>query len=252
MPTLPSTPPKLPKRLGKAPLIDTMFEVRFEPTQDEVGQLLPGLFLSKLAADYPRSEATSIASIPREMRDNNPALRYQFHYRMAGDSAAVSVGDRSAGVGVFPPYQGWEFFQPRIDAFVGVLKASTLVKRLERFSLKFTNVLDIPAEQQLSLLNLDVTVGGVAPKDRGFHLKTELNDAKLLRIVEVAPEATATLVSGATFNGLLVSIDCIKKSVSGNLQEVTPAAIEELHEDLKQVFFGLITPKTLAALAPTY
>ncbi len=252
MPTLPSTPPKLPKRLGKPPLVDTMFEVRFEPTRDGAVQLLPGLFLSRLAADYPRSEATPIASIPRELRDSNPSLRYQFHYRMAGDSAAVSVGDRSAGVSVFPPYQGWEFFRPRIDAFVDVLKASALVKRLERFSLKFTNVLDMHAERQLSLLNLDVSVGGVAAKDRGFHLRTELNDAKLLRIVEITPEATVTLVSGATWNGLLVSIDCIKQSESGDLQELTPAAIENVHEEVKQMFFGLITPKTLAALSPAY
>lgn len=250
MPVLKTTPSKLPALLGKAPLMDATFEVRFEPAKAETGQLLPGMFFAKLGTNYPRSEATQIASIPPQIRDHDSSLRYQFLYRILGDSSAISVGDRSAGVGAFAPYEGWESFRQRIDEFLTVLEGSGLVKRLERFSLKFTNVLDVPADRQLSLLNLDVRVGDITAPDQGFRLRTELNDAPLIRIIEIVPNSTVRVTSGETRTGLLVSIDCIKLASSGSLKEVTPEAIEQVHQDLKQVFFGLITPTTLSALDP--
>lgn len=251
MAVLKTTPSKLPARLGKAPLVDAIFEVRFEPAKEGTGQLLPGLFFAKLGTRYARSEATPLASIPAQMREQDRSLRYQFQYRLLGDSAAISVGDRSAGVSASPPYQGWEFFRPRIEEFLTVLRESGLVKRLERFSLKFVNVVDVPADPQLSLLNLDLRLGGITAPDDGFHLRTELRDAHLIRIVDIQPKTTAKLPSGETRSGLLLSVDCIKASSSGSMDELTPEAIEQVHQDLKQIFFGLITPTTLSALDPT-
>ena len=233
-------------------MVDAIFEVRFEPAKAGTGQLLPGLIFAKLGTRYPRSEATPVASIPPQIREQEPSLRYQFHYRISGTSATISVGDRSASVTASPPYQGWEFFRPRIDEFLAVLRESALVKRLERFSLKFVNILDVPEDSQLSLLNLDVRLGGITAPDDGFHLRTELRDAHLIRIVEITPKTTAKLSSGESRSGLLLSIDCIKATSSGNLDELTPEAIEQVHQELKEVFFGLITPTTLSALDPTY
>ena len=191
-----------------------------------------------------------MASIPPQIRDKEPSLKYQFHYQLRGESSAISVGDRSAAVSALPPYQGWEDFRPRIDAFLTVLRASDLVRCLERFSLKFTNVIDVPAETQLALLNLEVRFGGVTPADRGFRLRTELNDPDLVRIVEIVPHSTATLPSGEPRRGLLLSVDCIRQTRSGSIDELTPGALEQIHHDLKQIFFGLITPATLSALEP--
>lgn len=106
MPILPTTPSELPIQLGKPSLVDAIFEVRFEPKAAGIAQLLPGIFFEHLGTEYKRSEATAVASIPAEIRDGEASLRYQFHYRLSGESAAISVGERSAGVSALPPYQG--------------------------------------------------------------------------------------------------------------------------------------------------
>jgi uncharacterized protein (TIGR04255 family) len=251
MPVLGSTPEKLPVRLGKPPLVDAVFEVRFQATQKSIAQLLPGFFFSRLGKEYPRSEAMPIASLPAEFRDMDASLRYQFHYRLSGETAAILVGDRSAAVSALTPYQGWDEFRPRIDSFLKVLDESKLVHNVERFSLKFVNVISSTSTSQLHLLNLELAIGGVKPSDSGFQLRTELNDADLVRIIEIRPHAVAKLRS-KNITGLMLSIDCIQKTPGASISDLHLTTIEKVHLDLKQLFFGLITPATLSSLEPHY
>lgn len=251
MPVLKTTPPSLPLRLGKPPLVDALFEIRFEPSKGDISQLLPGLFYAKLGSDYTRSETLPLSGIPPEFRSQDRSLQYQYLWRLIGPSAAISVGDRCAGVSSLPPYQGWSSFLPRITAFLEVLRESALVTRLERYSLKFVNVLTVPTASQLDLVNLEILIGGNVPSPTGFHLRTEMNDENAVRIVEIIPHASVKVHSGDTKNGLLVSIDCIRAVTSGEFSELTPSAMERMHHDLKEVFFGLLKPATLQALEPT-
>lgn len=249
---LKTTPNDQPHTLGKAPLVDTAFEVRFDPAIPNAGQILPSLILKDLGQEYSRTEATPVASIPKEMRDGEETLRYKPHYRLVGDSAVISVGDRIAGVGALPPYQGWTVYRPRIESLMQILVGSDVIGVLERFSLKFTNVLTMPINRQLDLINLDAVLGGVPAPDQGFQYRTELNDEKSLKIVEVRPNTKFVLPGKDTYSGLLVSIDCIQPVTSGDKGELTIEAIEELHAQLKQLFFGILKPDTLEALEPIY
>lgn len=88
-----------------------------------------------------------------------------------------------------------------------MLKHSELVDRLERFSLKFVNVIPAPTDDQLQVLNLELKIGGIGTTDTGFRLRTEFNQGHYVRIVDIRTNATANLRSGAV-TGLFLSIDC--------------------------------------------
>jgi uncharacterized protein (TIGR04255 family) len=208
---------------------------------------------ARLGQKYARSEATPIASIPPQIRDNDSNLRYQPHYKLFSDEGAtILLGNRAAGVSVGPPYEGWEAFRPRVEEFLAVVKESGFVRTVERLSIKFVNVLEAPENKQLELLSFAVELGGIKAPEFGLRFRTEINDERFIRIIEIATNATVQLPSGQKKTGLLLSLDCIRLLRGEDFWPTTRHGLEELHVELKQLFFGLITQTTLATLQPSY
>ena len=66
---------KLPKALGREPLIDALFEVHFKNVSVPLADVLPGFLLGRIE---PKPSITRLpaAEIPAHMRANDPGLRY--------------------------------------------------------------------------------------------------------------------------------------------------------------------------------
>jgi uncharacterized protein (TIGR04255 family) len=246
--TLPS---KLPHYLARAPLAEAIFELRFKPAQVSIAQLLPGLVFAKLGSRYGRSEATPVASIPPQLRDMDPNLRYQAQYRLSGERSSIFLGERVAGVSMTAPYEGWHHFRPRILEFLEIVRGSGLVETVERFSIKAINIVPTLGAQ-LDLLNLHLEIGGIKPPENGFHLRAEVNDDTFLRIIEISTNASAKLPSGETTSGLLLSLDCVRPMRNEDFWSIQETSIDEVHEQLKELFFGLINQQSLESLGPSY
>lgn len=249
---LTTVPPKLPHHLNRQPLVEVTFEFRFKPARPSVAQLLPGLIFAHLHDKYGRSEATPFASIPSKIREIDPNLRYQADYRLSGDRASISIGEHVAGLNVTAPYEGWARFRSRVLEFLKIVQDSHLVDKVERFSIKFVNIIPAPPGTQLDLLNLRVEIGGIRPPEDGFKLRTEINDNTYIRIVELATNAGAHLPSGEDRSGLLLVGDCIRTLKGEDFWSIHADGIDQLHLEAKQLFFGLITQKTLESLEPSY
>jgi uncharacterized protein (TIGR04255 family) len=244
----------LPLRLENPTIEEAVFEVRFQPASSSTVSLLPGLLFSKLGNDYSESESLPLASLPLAFRQSRPELKYQQQIRLSGGQASVFIGDCAAGVSVLAPYPGWTKFRPRIDGLLDVLQNSQLVKKPERISLKFVNLLTDTPSRRLDALDLSIRIAGQVPPEQGFQLRAELNQKPYVRIVEVAPDARiGELEKGATTKrGLLLSIDCIHELPDLDLWANKDQLIESLHADLRSLFFTLITKETVDRLGPLY
>ena len=253
MPALATVPHKLPTHLAQAPLAEAIFEFRFKPVpQTSVAQLLPGLVFAKLHDKYDRSEATPVAGIPEQIRKGDPNLRYAALHRLSGEKSSVFIGEQVAGVSVIEPYEGWQRFRPRILEFLEIARASNLIERVERFSIKAINLIPSTSGQQLDLLNLRLEIGGIRAPETGFHFRTELNDKAFSRIIEIQPNTQIQFTTSKTTTGLLLSLDCVKILTNEDFWSAYATAINDVHNQLKELFFGLITQKTLESLEPSY
>jgi uncharacterized protein (TIGR04255 family) len=255
MKVLATVPSKLPLHLAHPPLAEATFELRFRPTQPSIAQLLPGIIYAKLGGKYGRSEALPFASIPSQIRvqmsEKDSNLLYQAEYRLSEEGASIFVGERIAGVSMTAPYEGWHHFRPRILEFLEILRSSGLVEKVERFSIKATNI--IPATGvQLDLLNLRAEIGGISAPEKGFRFRTEINDKTLNRIIEVSTNATVQFHSGETTSGLLLSLDCVRPVENEDYWSIHEKALDEVYRELKELFFGLITQEGLESLGPSY
>src|SRR5947208_14988444 len=97
---------RMPNQLGKSPLVEAIFEMRFEAAAPAAGDLLPGLLYSAMKNQYPQVIPLPLGSIPREIRDKTADLLYQPSHRLANGAHSIQVGDRVLTVNALA-YPGW-------------------------------------------------------------------------------------------------------------------------------------------------
>jgi uncharacterized protein (TIGR04255 family) len=244
----------LPRRLQRPTVEEAVFEVRFQPYQDSVVPLLPGILFTRLSRQYPKHVAFPLASLPQALKDQQPELRYTQQIRLQSEGVfSLFVGDRVAGASALTPYPGWEEFEPKIREFITVLRESHLIRFVERASFKYVNVLQLPPGQQLRALQASVTVAGEPATEAGFRLRTEHNDRTYKRVSDVATNVTLARTNGSQSHGLLISLDAVRDLPEGaGSDELTPELANAVHVEAKKLFFRLITRETLDSLGPEY
>jgi len=241
----------MPSQLGKSPLVEAVFEMRFEAAAPAAGDLLPGLLYSAMKDQYPQVVPLPLNSVPRDIRDRTAGLLYGPSHRLANGPQSVQVGDRVLTVNSLV-YLGWAKFKERVESVLEAIKGTDLVKRVERFSFKYVNLIEAAkTEGQLHFLNIRIEVIGKPPIERGFRLRVERDDGDFVTIIETIPNATAKSTTAAKeVSGLLINVDTICSKVGESFFSNKGPLLEEGHSVLKNIFFSLLTDDTLKRLEP--
>ena len=243
---------RLPQHLNKAPLLEAIFELRFESRIKGLADLLPGALFTSLQADYPQLEPLPLNNVPREMRQSDPVLHYLPSFQLVGAESRILFGDSMIGVIKTLPYHSWNDFRQRIQSLLDAVKRTNWIGGVERFSLKAVNLLSAPIEGQLELLNLKVEIAGKPVSQTGFRLRTESSNPPYIKILQISTNAVMNESDSPQRSGLLIEVDCIRTLSNEDPWSLLPDEIENLHAQQKEAFFSLLTDKTLASLEPTY
>jgi len=240
---------QLPSKLERPPLLEAVFEIRFTSAQEGGGELLPGLLFAAFRDVFSKVEPTNVGIIPREMRQQHPALRYAGQYKLQGKNEALLLGDNVLSLIVTPPYPGWSRFRARCLEVATALKKTELVASVDRYSLKYVNLL--PNPRSLSAFKIRVDLGGREMTENGFILRFETLGDGFLSIVECASAQTVAndLIRKS---GMLFSIDTICDRGLGEFWTDVQGRVDSAHRVLEELFFGLLAPDTLEGLGPIW
>lgn len=243
----------LPRKLGKEPLVDAVFEMRFD-SHMPVASIWPGMLYGALTGEK-SMENLPLISLPKEFRDQDPNLVHSPLCRISWGDFWILLGDHVFSVAAKLPYPGWaKFSEAILIAFEVVLRAQ-MITSVNRCSIKYVDVLDgIPLEAS-ACFNFDLALGGRSPKGRPFHVRMEHVEDDLLHAIQVGAAAQITLTSGATLSGPVLDIDSVL-----NLEAEAPEEflaklaerIEWLHTANKRVVFDCLSPAALEYLEPVY
>ena len=244
---------KMPQKLLKSPLRETIFEIRFEPSTPAAGDLFPGLLYASLKSDYPEVASLPMANVPRAVREKNPDLLYQPSHSLRSNAISVQIGDRGISLHAME-YPGWTRYKEKLESLIEAVRATGLAKRVERFSFKYVNLIEsASSEKQLSLINMKVEVNGAFPIERGFHLRLEHDDEKCVTIVQLIPNSTGKILgSGKEVSGLLIDVDTIRLDPGQEFWTNPGVLLEEGHSVAKLRFFSLLTKSALDKLEPVW
>lgn len=249
------TADKLPKKLQKEPLVDAVFEVRFSPSVP-ASNVLTGLFFAELSADDRRIERLPASEIPSQMRELNEHLRYQPLLRLHWGSFLVLVGDANLGLACKLPYPGWRAFKPKILEMTKVLATANIVAKLDRYSLKYVDVIDgKDISEQIGRVNLQLKLGKHTLRSEPFNVGVEVARDDFVHLVKIAASVTASRLDGKTQNGVLVEVDSIRNKATSDLsmfEQELPDLLEAIHASNKRMFFDCLRKSTIEYLEPIY
>jgi len=137
---------KIPDRLIKEPLLEVIWEIRFSGAISPVSDLLPGMIFNSFPEKYDRVTRLPVSDIPTPVAENDPNLRYAPKIRFERGNGAIQIGDRVLSISCRRPYSGWKQFSHDIKRLSKIVQETGLVKCLERFSLKYIDLIELEKE----------------------------------------------------------------------------------------------------------
>jgi uncharacterized protein (TIGR04255 family) len=249
------TAPALPKKLNKEPLVDAIFEVRFS-SSTLASNVIPGFFLAKLEPKEWKVEPLDISQIASQFRSLDPTLRYQPLMRIHWDNFLILVGDTSLGVACKMPYSGWTEFRDRIIRVINLLMDAKIVKSIERYSLKYVDVIEGEnLAKQIQRINMHIKVGSHKVKEEIFSVRLEIIHDNLINIIQIVAPAQAKMPDGKKRIGAVVDIDTVCNYQTSDLTKFTtdlPIRLDAIHTVNKEMFFDCLKPETIEFLEPIY
>ncbi|AHB88526.1 hypothetical protein NK55_06105 [Thermosynechococcus sp. NK55a] len=246
-------PNKIPKKLRKEPLLEAVWEIRFTGRKPSVAELLPGLVFQALPNKYPNIVRLPSADIPAPIVEHDPKLRYVPKIRLEGGNQAVQIGEHVVSLSCRRPYSGWKTFSKGIRTVITIIRDTGLIDRLERFSLKYIDLIELNQPPSLSCLNLEIKMGGYKIDTRPVQLRTEIKEGDIIHIIQIVSPAEASIPGEpGRLLGVLLDIDSIRTMKENESWPDVESHLDDVHLSSKKMFFGLLTPETIAKLEPEY
>jgi len=249
-----------PVLLESDPIVESIFELRFS-TEDGVpaSDILPGILYPKLKTDFPKLVHLDTHRIPREVRSQDVNLKFAPLIRLDGEQFSIAIGDNVFSVSCRLPYVGWDKFKEEILAIVSMLNESGVINNIERFSLKYINMLQkYKGASGISMLDADVRLGPFNLSENGCSLRTEINKDGVINIVQIVSHAKAEFPGvERKMEGLLLDIDSVKQFAPPvGMQDFWENEfldnLDKVREHEKNIFFSIVSKETVDSYSPVY
>lgn len=247
---------KIPVKLKQDPIIEALFEVRFLPKKSPIVDILPGLLFPSLGGKFPTLEKLASAHIPKEITAQDPNFLYAPIFRMHGDNYSLGLGEKVFNVSCTRPYHGWEIFKDKINQVLDVFQQIDVIDNVERFSIKYINIIPHDTDNQLNLLKSEISVGSYDMKNYLRQMRAEVKKGPFLNIIQLVTDATVNIKKINTdeeiISGLLIDVDTIYTNGISSFWDNIPELLEEAHDTEKHIFYDMLTPETIEMLCPVW
>lgn len=248
---------KLPTRLNNSPLVDALFELRFDGEEAFV-DVASGILFSKLGS-RPKITRLSSAELPRVFREKDPNLRYSPIVRIDFDDYIIGLGDHSLQINCKIPYKGWQAFHGFITDVLGILEELSIIDEVVRYSLKYTDLIETNGnvDEQINLTSLSVSFGQQNISSiNNIWFRSEIKQKEFVHIITIATSAEAR-IKGKDINkhGIIVETDTIRENFKQSFSEwvaTTSDSLNDIHELNKKMFFQCLKEQTIKDMEPSY
>lgn len=242
----------IPKKLGVCPIVEAIFEVRFEPSvaSNAVFPILYGAFRN----DFPNIEhIIPIAQMPMTVVENDQNLRFQPHYRMRHrehNNILVQIGPRVLTVNMLQPYEGWEVLFEYIKRYFQLLKDAGIISGVIRVGFRVVNFFNNDIFKKG--LNLRLTINGKDIPYLDTAVKTVFKEDIYSSTVNILNSAQLNSTIGlAPKIGSVVDVDTYFTDCSQFLRTYVEY-LSRIHRIEKEVFYSLFTNEFIESMEPIY
>jgi uncharacterized protein (TIGR04255 family) len=240
----------LPKKLNKQPLIEAVFEMRFE-APPLASNVLSGIFFTKFG--NVQIERLPVTEIPQQLRDKDPSFRYLPQFRILWKGYALLIGDRVFAIVSAIPYLGWEHFKEIILELVTLIKETNIKLEIERYSLKYVNLIEaLSVREQLEHIKFNLKLGTYQVTKEAVNIRIEIPKDSLINVIQIVSNGMVELKPGEKKEGIIINIDSIANGPHSDFWATLSANLEKAHVVGKSLFFDFLQEETLKLLEPSY
>ena len=250
---------KIPSKLEAEPIIEAIIEIRVKASAP-LSDVLPGLLLPMLGEHAGTIERLPAASVPKQLRDNDPNFIYQPLVRMGlDDDYRLMIGDASVVLVCPEKYpSGVEFKQKAVEVFSSIFDAPKVIKEVLRFSIKYTDFIEEGYYENFAdFLKVEASFGESGINElNGFNIQFSIPEGLTTNLVSIITPADVKKNTEETSRkGLVIEVDSIRKVSNLGVSEFKnsfPQLLDELHFVSKKKFFSLLTDEALIKLGASY
>lgn len=245
--------PRLPNKLAKEPIIDAVFELRMQ-SSFPLSSVLTGIFFSKLDGEK-IIENLPITNLPKQFRDTDPNLKFAPLIKIHWGNFMLLISDQSVAVACKLPYPRWANLKDAIKTVINVIEESNLITGIDRYSMKYVNIIDSSGIfNKADLVNLKMTLGDYTLSNQNFQLRIEIPDNNFISAIQIVSDANVVLPNEESRSGLVIDIDTIinVNYLPSQIYENLDSHLEEIHLASKKLFFSCLSKTALSLLEPQY
>ncbi len=240
-------------RFKRPPLVEAIWELRFEPQTMPATDVLLGLLFGWQDKKTPTVVELPAAQIPSQIAANMPDLAYSPRKRLEWQpDFFAQIGDRILSLHILADnYTNWEAFFGNIVNLSDILKPRNILRRIHRTSLRYFNVVALENEKSsLRFLNASINLASKELVNDKISLRWETEDASIMRIIQIATHTQANVGQHKGMDGVLIDIDCIflfpdlLPGDDAGTWEKTTRVLHKLHYDVEEALIGLLHEDT--------
>lgn len=244
---------RIPKRLKREPLLEGICEIRFSSGAESVVELLPGLVYQAFKGEFKKTERLPVGNLPPKVIEQDASLRYVAVVKMEELPYVIQIGEHVISLSCARPYVGWDRFKAKILEMAEKVKDTGLISSVERFGLKYLDIVSVTGKPSLDPLNATLRLGARNITNDPVQLRTEYREGEFIHIISVVTPVQASSGStGEQFEGILVDIDIVHEVAEKGFWDSFSTKLEQAHDRNKVLFFDLLKERTIEALEPEY
>ncbi|MEA3416431.1 MAG: TIGR04255 family protein [Thermodesulfobacteriota bacterium] len=235
---------KLPVSINPCPIIEAIFEIRFESSLPD--DAIFGIVYNQFKDEFQQVEQLPVLQLPAAIRNQDPNLKFTPHCKIKKDNFIIQIGPKVFSLVNLKDYCGWDKFSKKIHDTYNKLSELKLINKYYRTALRYINV--FPDINIFNKSNLKIQLNDEQINDNKINFSSEFpyeygsSNLKLINHAEVA-------IENLVIKGSIIDIDTnVEINKFGNFQD----AIECAHHAEKTLFFDLLGNEFLLSLNPVY
>jgi len=240
---------RLPISINPTPLVEAVVDVRFSPLIPPAAVF--GFVYGLIKDQYGKISPLPILQLPEQLREQDPNLLFQPHYRMENKPFLLQLGPRIFNLAALDQgYPGWQTFRDEILRLFDIFARNSVIDSVTRIGMRYINYFSFNV---FDVSNFSINLEQAPLMNKKTLLRVEFTDGNLVTALLITNGGQVRIGKEAK-QGSIIDLDtfCLKPNLQGNKSEEFRLLIEGAHQTLKQRFFSGLKEAYVSSLDHRY
>ena len=238
----------LPKQINPCPINQAVVEIRFNSYLPP--DAIFGVIFNKLKDSYKDEGGLPILQIPAAVRNQDPNLLFQPHYKLIKDCYILQVGPKVISLAITDQnYTTWESYYSEIHEVFEKVKEIGFISEVLRVGLRYINLF---VDDIWDNINISVKISDDEIQGDEIFLRTLLDKGEYKVNLQTGNQLKLEDNNQVVGRASVIDIDTFilddKIAFFSNMKEI----LWNAHQVEKEIFFGLLKDNFLKSLSPEY